>query len=84
MLLPPVPLDAVETGINATNTIRLEVHHNRILVISINGQTLPPLESEEPIQKGRVGMIVRSGEQGRVQVRFDNFLLETLVEGEEA
>lgn len=84
VLLEPMPLPAVEPGINATNTIRLEVRESSILIISINGEELPPLESARPIERGMVGLIVSSGAPGRVQVRFDNFHLEELFEGDEA
>ncbi len=83
VLLEPIPLAAIEPGINATNTIRLEVRESHNLLISINGEELPELESAAPIDKGMAGLIVSSGSRGRVQVRFDNFRLEEIIEGEE-
>jgi hypothetical protein len=83
----PVQLDAIETGTNATNTIRLELRESHVITMTINGEELPPLSSALPVQEGMVGMIVVSGESGRVQVRFDNFYLEELadtVEGDPA
>lgn len=83
-LLPPSPLESIKTGLNATNTIRLEVRNSNEITISINGQELPGMRSSVPIERGMVGMIVTSSEQGRVQVRFDNFHLEEIVEGDDA
>jgi hypothetical protein len=83
----PVQLDAIETGTNATNTIRLELRESHMITMTINGEELPPLSSALPVQEGMVGMIVVSGESGRAQVRFDNFYLEELedtVEGDPA
>lgn len=83
-VLPPLPLDSLQTGANATNALRLEVRNSEEITISINGQELPGMRSSVPIEPGMVGMIVTSGQEGRVQVRFDNFRLEELVEGDDA
>jgi hypothetical protein len=81
-LLPPVPFDFIEPGTGETNTIRLQVENSNVLAIAVNGEELPPLQSPVPFQEGLVGMIVSSGVGGRVQVRFDNFYLEEIIEGE--
>ncbi len=83
ILIEPLPLSALETGTNATNTIRLEVREQQTLLIAVNGEELPPLTSPEPFQSGMVGMIVSSGAAGRVQAQFDNFYLEEVIEGED-
>jgi hypothetical protein len=83
-LIPPIPLDFVETGTDATNSIRLEIRNSSILQITINGEELPGLQSRQPFEEGMVGLIVVSGLEGRVQVRFDNFQLEEIVEGDSA
>ncbi|NJO07227.1 MAG: hypothetical protein HC876_17895 [Chloroflexaceae bacterium] len=80
--LPPMNVDAIEAGLNATNQIRIEVRGQDIQ-ITINGEALPPLRSQEPIS-GMAGMIITSGESGRTQVLFDNFTLEEIVEGDAA
>lgn len=82
LVLPPTPFAGIQTGPGATNRLHLEVTGDRML-IEINGDELA-LRSPEPIQAGRVGVIVSSGEAGRAQVQFDNFRLEEQVGGEEA
>jgi hypothetical protein len=84
VLLPPSRLDIIETGPDATNTLGVEIRNDTLLTITINGEELPTVESPVPFEEGMVGMIVSSGEASRVQVQFDNFYLEELVEGEEA
>lgn len=81
-VIQPRQLDSIETGLNATNTLRVEVRDDEI-TITINDETLPELRSSTPI-RGMTGMIVSSGVQGRAQVSFDNFRLEELVEGDAA
>jgi hypothetical protein len=77
----PAPAEAVATGIDARNAIELEVLDNA-LNITINGEEIAALDSTFPIEEGMVGMFISSGEQSRVQVRFDNFRLQELFEND--
>ncbi len=77
----PEPVDAVATGIDARNAIELEVLEDT-LTITINGEEIAALESLFPIEEGMVGMFISSGEQSRIQVRFDNFRLQELFEND--
>jgi hypothetical protein len=72
-LVPPVKVDLVKPGENATNTIRLELR-GQVLAISLNGTKLTDLELDQPVQ-GMVGLIVSS----ETTARFDNFRLRELV-----
>jgi hypothetical protein len=71
-LIPPLPLELVKPGTNATNHIRLEVR-GQTISIALNGTQLPDLQLDQPI-RGMVGLIVSSG----TTARFDDFQLEEL------
>jgi hypothetical protein len=73
----PEPVEAVQTGIDAQNTIELELVENT-MTITINGEEVTTFDNLIPIEEGLVGMFVSSGEQSRTQVRFDNFRLQEL------
>lgn len=72
-LIEPTELAAINTGIGATNAIRVEVNDN-IIAITINDEQLPDVESPILVS-GEVGMIVSSGDASSIQVRFDDFRL---------
>lgn len=84
LVLQPQPVQAWNDGLNETNIIELEVTGGTTVSITVNGEELPSLESSLPIEPGMVGMIVSSGVEGRVQVQFDNFTLEELIDGDDA
>jgi hypothetical protein len=76
VLVPPVPVEAVNPGLGTTNTIKITVE-GRNLTVELNGTDLGTLElDEEP--HGMVGLIVSSGSSEGVRVRFDNFRLEEM------
>jgi hypothetical protein len=77
----PEPVEAIETGTDARNEIELEVLEEA-LTVTINGEEVAALESVFPIEEGMVGLFISSGEQSRVQVRFDNFRLQELFEND--
>lgn len=77
-LMPPVPIAALNPGLNATNRITVRLAQG-VFKVTINNEqlndlTLPPNLAIE----GMVGMIVVSGPTGLVQARFDNFRLQEL------
>jgi hypothetical protein len=72
-LVPPVQVDLVKPGENATNKIRLELR-GQVLGITLNGTKLTDLQLDQPVQ-GMVGLIVSS----ETTARFDNFKLNEVV-----
>lgn len=80
-LIPPTEFAAINTGIGATNSIRVEVTDN-IISIAINDEPLPEVESPFLV-RGEAGVIVSSGETGSIQVRFDNFRLREIPAGQQ-
>ncbi|HWQ13619.1 MAG TPA: hypothetical protein VNL77_12505 [Roseiflexaceae bacterium] len=74
VLVPPIPIAAVNPGMGQTNTITIAVS-GRVLSVALNGTDLGQLELDEEV-RGMVGLIVSSGSASEVRVRFDNFRLE--------
>lgn len=83
-LVPPQPVDALVTGAGNTNTLALEVRNDTTLVVTINGEELPPLEAAQPFERGMVGVIVSSGSEGPVRVQFDNYELREVLGNDDA
>jgi hypothetical protein len=77
----PEPVAAVQTGVDAQNAIELELVEDT-MTITINGEEVTTFDNLIPIEEGMVGMFISSGEQSRVQVRFDNFRLQELFEND--
>lgn len=78
------PLDGVDTGTNITSTLRLEVREQRLLTITVNDEQREQMELPVPVPSGMVGVFVSSGADGRAQVRFDNFSLREVIDGDPA
>jgi hypothetical protein len=73
-LVPPVQVDLVKPGQNATNKLRLELR-GQTLTIILNDTKLTDLPLDAPVQ-GMVGLIVSS----ETTARFDNFKLQELAQ----
>lgn len=77
-VITPQPLDLVRPGLGQTNSIRVEVRGNN-LILTLNGQQLDPLEFPAGVSfDGMAGMAVQSGSAEGATVRFDNFRLEEI------
>lgn len=64
---------AVNEGLNATNTLRVEVDGNN-LTFSVNGQEVGQITDDSSSEeKGDIGILVETLGQGDVKVNFDNF-----------
>jgi hypothetical protein len=78
MIIPPVQVDAVKPGLDATNRIRLEARGQN-LTITVNDEALPPLEFPDGIVfDGMAGVILQGADAEGVRARFDNFRLEEI------
>jgi hypothetical protein len=76
LIVPPIPVPAVNPGLNQRNRLRLEASGQQ-LTITINDETLPTLDLPPDLRlHGRSGLIVQSADPQGVRVRFDNFRLE--------
>lgn len=76
LIVPPIALPAVNPGPDAPNRLRIEAS-GPLLTITINDEELPTLELPPDLRlSGRAGMIVQSGDERGVRVRFDDFRLE--------
>jgi hypothetical protein len=74
-IIPATELPVINTGLNATNRIRIEASGN-VLKITINNEELGDLEFEDGVSfAGMAGLIASSGDPGGIRVRFDNFIL---------
>lgn len=80
ILIEPQPLEIVNPGLGATNSLRMEVR-GREMLLTINDRQLNPIPLPDGITfDGMAGMAVQSGSPAGVTVRFDNFTLEELGE----
>jgi hypothetical protein len=82
-VIPPIPVETVNPGLNAANKIRIEIRGNvmRLLVndkpISVDGQEVAEIPLPEAFSAdGMAGMIVQSNDADGVRARFDSFKLE--------
>ncbi len=78
-LVPPQPVDALVQGTGNTNTLTLEIRNDTTLIVTINGEELPPLEAARPFERGMVGVIVSSGSANPARVQFDNYTLREVL-----
>lgn len=62
---------AVSTGLNATNTLRVEAESAN-LIFYVNGQEVGRV-TDDTFSKGDIGLMVRTLGAGGVHVQFDNF-----------
>ncbi|MCU0491866.1 MAG: DUF1080 domain-containing protein [Chloroflexaceae bacterium] len=77
-IIPPIAFPVVKPGLNAVNKIRVEVRDSK-LRISINDEALPEIDIPQDVKiEGMAGMLVSSGQNESVQVRFNSFTLEEL------
>jgi hypothetical protein len=78
MIIPPVQIEAVNPGLDATNRIRIEAS-GEVLTITVNDEALPPLQFPDGIIfDGMAGVILQGADADGVRARFDNFRLEEL------
>jgi hypothetical protein len=85
VVIPPIPVDTVNPGPNATNKIRVEVRGQKLTIaindqpVTVNGQALPELEFPAEVSfAGRAGLVVQSDSASGLRARFDNFKLEEI------
>jgi hypothetical protein len=78
MIIPPVQVESVNPGLDATNRIRIEAS-GETLTITVNDEALPPLQFPDGIIfDGMAGVILQGADADGVRARFDNFHLEEL------
>lgn len=84
-VIPPVPVDAVNPGLDAANKIRVEVRGRTLTLtindqpVTVNGEPIPALEFPEEVQfNGMAGLILQGMDTDGVRARFDNFKLEEI------
>lgn len=78
LVIPPVEVQSVNPGLDATNKLRVEVRGQK-LTVTINDETLPELEFPEDVRfGGMAGVILQGADAEGVTARFDNFRLEEL------
>lgn len=82
-IIPPVPVDNINAGLNASNKIRVEVTGRQLTIaindqpVTVNGEQLPELELPAGMSfDGRAGLIVQSDNPDGVRARFDRFVLD--------
>lgn len=85
MVIPPIPVDTVNPGLNATNKIRIEARGQKLNItindepVTVNGEPLPELELPEGLTlSGMVGVVIQGNDVDGVRARFDNFKLEEI------
>jgi regulation of enolase protein 1 (concanavalin A-like superfamily) len=84
-IVPPIPVDTVNPGPNATNKIRIEVRGQKLTLqindqpVTVNGEPFPELEFPAEVQlDGMAGVILQGPQAESLEARFDNFTLEEL------
>jgi hypothetical protein len=70
VLIPPTPVEAIRTGLDARNTIGVRIERER-LTVTINDETVIDEAPIGPVE-GEVGLLLSSGREGRAVARFDS------------
>lgn len=84
-IIPAIPLETVNPGLNATNQLRVEVRDNVMTLsindepIVVNGEDVSAIPLPEGFSAdGMAGMFLQGNSAEEMRVRFDNFRLEEI------